>query len=46
MTVAKVISKYKLDLAGEYRRLDGAGVAPNQQANIHFSMEGGMRIMS
>jgi hypothetical protein len=28
----------------EYRRSDGTQVAPNQQANIRFSMERGMRI--
>jgi hypothetical protein len=45
MTVAKEISKYKLDLV-EYRKSDGTEVAPSQQANIHFSMERGMRIMN
>jgi hypothetical protein len=43
--VAEEISKYKLYLL-EYRRSDGAEVAPNQQANIHFSMERGMGIMN
>jgi hypothetical protein len=43
---AEEISKYKLrvDLVG-CRRSDGTEVALNQQANIHFSMERGMRIM-
>jgi hypothetical protein len=45
MTVAKELSKYKLDLV-EYRRLDGTGVALNHQSNIHFSMEWEMRIMN
>jgi hypothetical protein len=30
----------------EYRRSDGTEVAPNQQVNIHLSMDGGMRIMN
>jgi hypothetical protein len=38
--VAKEISKCKW----EYDTLNGTGVAPNQQANIHFSIESGMRI--
>jgi hypothetical protein len=38
--VAEEISKYKLDLVG------GQEVAQNQQANIHFSMEKGMKIMN
>jgi hypothetical protein len=45
MTVAKEISKYKLDL-WEYGRSDGTEVASNQQVNKHFSMETGMRIMN
>jgi hypothetical protein len=45
MTVLKALSEYKLDLV-EYRRSDGTEVALNQQANIHFSMERGMRIMN
>jgi hypothetical protein len=43
--VVEEISKYKLDLV-KYRRSDGKKVALNQQANIHFSMERGMRIMN
>jgi hypothetical protein len=43
--VAEEISKYKLDLVREYRS-EGAEVAQNQQANIHFSMEKGMKIMN
>jgi hypothetical protein len=43
--VAEEISKYKLDKL-EYRRSDGMEVALNQQANIHFSMERGMKIMN
>jgi hypothetical protein len=35
VTVSKELSKYRLDLE-----------APNEQENIHFSMERGMRIMS
>jgi hypothetical protein len=30
----------------EYRRSDGTEVSPIQQANMHFSMERGMRIMN
>jgi hypothetical protein len=30
----------------ECRRSDGMEVTPNQQVNIHFSVEGGMRIMN
>jgi hypothetical protein len=30
----------------EYRRSDGTEMAPNQQVNIHFSMESRMRIMN
>jgi hypothetical protein len=53
--VGEEVSKYKLDLlgvqevrwgGGEYRRSDGAEVALNQQANIHFSTERGMGIMN
>jgi hypothetical protein len=39
--VMEEILKYKLDL-----RSDGMEVAPNQQVNIHFSMERGMKIMN
>jgi exonuclease III len=39
-TVAEEVSKYKLDLLGVQE------VALNQQANIHFSMERGMKIMN
>jgi hypothetical protein len=48
MADAKEISKYKLDLVGvwEYRRSDGTEMALNQQVNIHFPMERGMRIMN
>jgi hypothetical protein len=45
MTVAKEISKYKSDLLGVQVSSAGTEGAPNQQANIHFSMERGMRIM-
>jgi hypothetical protein len=45
ITVATKIAKYKLDLVG-VQGSDGTGVAPNQQTNIHFSMERGMRIMN
>jgi hypothetical protein len=38
MTVAKEISKYKLDLIGV--QSDGTEVTPNQQANIHFFFYG------
>jgi hypothetical protein len=39
------ISKSKLDLVGVHKvRWDGGGT--NQQANVHFSMERGMRIMN
>jgi hypothetical protein len=43
--VEEEISKYKLDLVGD-RRSDGTEVALNEQANIHFSMEKGMKIMN
>jgi hypothetical protein len=43
--VAEEISKYKLDFV-EYRRSDGTEVAQNRQANIHFSMEKGMKIIN
>jgi hypothetical protein len=43
--VAEKISKYKLDLAGVWRS-DGMGLALNQQANIYFSMERGMKIIN
>jgi hypothetical protein len=44
MTDSKELSKYKLDLVGVAEvRWDGG--TPNQQVNIHFSMEWGMRIM-
>jgi hypothetical protein len=45
MTVAKELSKYKLDLV-EFRRLDGTEVAFNRQSNIHFSVRREMRIMN
>jgi formate-dependent phosphoribosylglycinamide formyltransferase (GAR transformylase) len=44
MTDVKEISIYKLHVM-EYKRSDGAGVAPNQK-NIHFSMNREMRIMN
>jgi hypothetical protein len=39
------MSKYELDF-WEYRRSDGREVGLNQQVNIHFCMERGMRIMN
>jgi hypothetical protein len=42
--VGEEISKYKLDLVGVQE--DGMEVALNEQANIHFSMEKGMKIMN
>jgi hypothetical protein len=45
ITDGKEISKNKLDSV-EYRRSDGTKGAPNQHANIHFSIERGMRIMN
>jgi endonuclease/exonuclease/phosphatase family metal-dependent hydrolase len=45
MTVSKEIQKYKFDLVG-VQEVNGTEVAPNQQANIHFSMERRMRIMN
>jgi hypothetical protein len=30
----------------DHRRSDGTGAALNQQVNIHFSLESGMRIMN
>jgi uncharacterized membrane protein len=47
MTVAKEIAKYDISYIWlEYRRSDGTEVAPNQRANLHFSMERGMRILN
>jgi hypothetical protein len=43
--VEEEISKYKLDLVGD-RRSDGTEVALNEQVNIHFSMEKGMKIVN
>jgi hypothetical protein len=44
MTVAKELPKYKLYLVGVKEvRYDRGGT--NQQANLNFSMERGMRIM-
>jgi hypothetical protein len=43
--VAEEIGKFKSDLVG-YRRSDWTEVAPNLQANIHFSMERGIRIIN
>jgi hypothetical protein len=45
MTVAKEITKYKLDLVGIYRS-DVTEMALNQQANLHFSVERRVRIMN
>jgi hypothetical protein len=45
MTVIKEMSKCTLDLLG-YRKSDGTEMAPNQQANIHVSMERGMRMIN
>jgi hypothetical protein len=45
MTVERDISKNKLDLVG-VQGSDWTEVATNQQANIHFSLERGMRIMN
>jgi hypothetical protein len=44
-TVAEEVSKYKLDLLGVLEVRWGGG-ALNQQANIHFYMEWGMKIMN
>jgi hypothetical protein len=44
-TVAKEISKYKLDLV-RVQEVRWGKVARNQQANIHFSKESLMRIMN
>jgi hypothetical protein len=44
MTLAIEISQYKLDLAGAQVRWDSD--IPNQQANMHFSMEREKRIMN
>jgi hypothetical protein len=46
MTVAKEISKCKSDLVGVQVSSAGTEGAPNQQANIRFSMERGMRILN
>jgi hypothetical protein len=42
ISVARDISEYMVDLVGS----DRTGLAPNQQANIHISMEREMRIMN
>jgi hypothetical protein len=39
MIVAKGISKYELDLV-EVQRSDGTEMAPNQQENVNFLLEG------
>jgi hypothetical protein len=44
-TVVEEVSKYKLDLVG-VQEVRWGGVAPNQQASIHFSMGRGIRIMN
>jgi hypothetical protein len=44
-TVSEELSKYKLHL-GEYRASDGTEVERNQQANMHLSMERGMKIIN
>jgi hypothetical protein len=45
MTIAKGISKYKLDLVGMQEvRWDSGGTEPGGE--IYFSMERGMRIMN
>jgi hypothetical protein len=44
MVVGEEISKYKLQWV--YRGSDGMEVALNEQANIHVSMEEGMKIMN
>jgi hypothetical protein len=44
--VAEEISKYKLDLVGVQEVRWGQGGTEPQQANIHFSMGGGMKIMN
>jgi exonuclease III len=43
--VVEEITKYKLDLVG-VQEITWGERAQNQQANIHFSMERGMRIMN
>jgi uncharacterized protein YodC (DUF2158 family) len=45
MAVAEEISKCQFDLVGVQEVRWGAEVALNQRENIHYSMEGGMRIM-
>jgi hypothetical protein len=45
MIFAEKISKYKLDLAG-IQEVRWTEVSLKQQANIHFSMERGTRIMN
>jgi hypothetical protein len=46
MTVAMEISQYQLDLVGVQEKSEGTGVAPNQHANIHFSVGRGIRIVN
>jgi hypothetical protein len=45
MTVAKEISKYKLDLV-RVQEVRWRGIAPNLQENIQFSVERGVIIMN
>jgi hypothetical protein len=44
MTIAKEISENKLDLVGEQEAREKRELAPNQQAEVYFSMKRGMRI--
>jgi exonuclease III len=44
-TVAEEVSKYKLDLLG-IQEVRWGGGGTELQANIHFSMERGMKIMN
>jgi uncharacterized DUF497 family protein len=45
MAAAEEISKYNLDLV-KVQEVRWDGVAQNQQASIHFSMEKRMKIMN
>jgi hypothetical protein len=45
MTVVKEISEYELDVVG-MQEIRWDEVAPNQEVNIHFSMERGLKIIN
>jgi hypothetical protein len=46
MSASKELSRYRLDLVGVHEVTWGKAVALNQQGNIHFSMERGIRTIN